>query len=129
MCGERFSRNRVCFSYGNHTDNISQTFGVLCGDDSPDIHPPLICHGCFSVWTRSKKVVEVGKQYHHSVEAELVTAQMNVLFMHEHFQMVSTGGQPKKGHQNPGISIMSVTDHTVLQSKRAKFCFKLLQSP
>jgi ribosomal protein L32 len=46
VCGERISKNRVSFSCQKHADNIAQTFGVFCRDDSPDVYPPCVCHGC-----------------------------------------------------------------------------------
>ena len=116
VCGKRISRNRVSFSCRQHADNIAQTFGVFCRDDCPDIHPPFICHGRFSVTLRSKAAAEEDKQYHHSVETfSWISHTPDECTICEHFEKVSTGRQPKKKHQKPGqpatVSTRSAVDH------------------
>ena len=91
--GERIFRNRVSFSCQQHADNIAQTFGLFYRDDNPVVHPPFICHGCFSVTTRSKKAAEDGKQYHHSVKTFSRTSHSSdECTVCEYFEKVSTGG-------------------------------------
>ena len=116
VCGERISRNRVSFSCQQHADNIAQTFELFCRDDNPDVHPPVICHGCFSIMTRSKKAAEEGKQYHHSVKTFSWTSHSpDECTVCEHFEKVSSGGQPKKMRRKSGrpatISTSSAVDH------------------
>ena len=94
VCEERISRNRVTFSCQDHADKIAQTFGVLCSDDNPDLHP-FICHGCYGVTTRSKKAME-DRQYHHSKVFSWTRHSPDGCALCEHFQKVSTGGRPKK---------------------------------
>jgi ribosomal protein L32 len=115
-CGERISRNRVSFSCQQHADNIAHTFGVFCRDDCPDLHPPYICHGCFSVTLRSKAAVEKGNQYHHSVKTfSWISHSPDEFTICEHFEKISTGGRPRKMRRNPGrpatISTRSAIDH------------------
>ena len=102
VCGERISRNRVSFSCQQHADNIAQTFELFCRDDNPDVHPPVICHGCFSIMTRSKKAAEEGKQYHHSVKTFSWTSHSpDECTVCEHFEKVISGGRPKKIRRKP----------------------------
>ena len=115
VCGERISRNRVSLSCQQLADNIAQTFGVFCRDDCPDVHP-FICHGCFSVTLRSKAAAEEGKQYHHIVKTFSWTSHSpDQCTICDHFEKVSTGGQPKKMRRKPGqpatISTRSAIDH------------------
>ena len=116
VCGERISRNRVSFSCQQLADNIAQTFGVFCRDDCPDVHPPFICHGCFSVTLRSKAAAEEGKQYHHIVKPFSWTGHSpDQCTICDHFEKVSTGGRPKKMRRKPGrpatISTRSAIDY------------------
>ena len=132
VCGERISRNRVAFSCQDHADKIAQTFGVLCSDDNPDLHPPFICHGCYSVTTRSKKATEKGRQYNHSIKVFSWTSHSpDGCAVCEHFQKVSTGGRPKKKCRNHGrpstISIKSAIDH--IRSTAPPFFFPIHDSP
>ena len=117
MCGERISKHRTSFSCQEHADNIAQTFGILCSGDNPDIHPPFICHGCFSVTKRSKKAAAVSKPYHHSAEVFSWSSHSpDECAICDHFEKISTGGRPKKRSRKPGrpaiISNTSAIDHT-----------------
>ena len=117
VCGQKISKNRVSFSCQQHADNIAKTFGVLCSDDNPDLHPPFICHGCYSIMSRSKKAMKEGKQYHHGVEVFSWSSHSpDQCSVCDHFEKVSTGGRPKKSKRRHSgrpatISTRSAVDH------------------
>ena len=97
VCGKRLSRNRVNFSCELLKDPLATTFGVMICDDSPDIHPNLMCHPCYSVIGRAKKAAESGRQFHHNVSLFNWTAHSpSQCEVCEHFKRVSAGGRPKK---------------------------------
>ena len=109
VCGMRLSRSRVSFRCENYTNNLATTFGVQISDDRPAVHPPLMCHPCYSVLQRSKKAADSGRQFHHSVDLFDWTAHSpSQCVICEHFERVSSGGRPKKTPSSGRPSALSV---------------------
>lgn len=115
VCGKRLSRNRVNFNCQQHADILASTFGFLISDDNPEIHPKLLCHGCYSVLRRSKKAAETRSQYQPSINLFKWTAHsLSQCEMCQHFQQVSCGGRPKKTRNTgrpPSVSFRTAIDH------------------
>ena len=115
VCAKRLSRNRVSFRCEQYADMLATTFGVKISDDSPAIHPLLMCHPCYSVLQRSKKAAWSGRQFHHSVDVFKWTAHSpSLCVVCEHFKKVSSGGRPSKTPSSgrpSALSICAAVDH------------------
>ena len=115
VCGKRLSRNRVSFRCQNHADKLATTFGLQISDDSTAVHPPLMCHPCYSVLQRSKKAADSGRQFHHSVDLfDWTPHSPSQCVVCEHFERVSSGGRPKKTPSTgrpSALSVRAAIDH------------------
>ena len=92
----------------NNLTSLPKVFGILLCHDSPDIHPPFMCHGCYNVLMRSKNAEKSGTQYQSSVQVFTWEAVCN------HIGSTRTGGRPKKQRKPgrpPTISTRTVIDH------------------
>ena len=112
VCGKLLSRNRVSFS---QSDKLAKVFGILLCHDSPDIHPPFMCHGCYNVLMRSKNAEKSGTQYQSSVQVFTWEAHLPAeCSVCDHIGSTRTGGRPKKQRKPgrpPTISTRTVIDH------------------
>ena len=101
----------VSFSCEKYADLLATTFGVHICEDSPAIHPPVMCHPCYSVLQRSKKAAQSGRQFYHCVDLFNFSSQCVVC---EHFERVSSGGRPKKmpsSGRPSALSVRAAVDH------------------